>query len=60
MPTLSIDKPDVRYGQIQATRGLSFSVGTGEIVTLAGGLAHPRKTNDHEPRHLLCGDVPWI
>jgi branched-chain amino acid transport system ATP-binding protein len=36
MPTLSIDKLDVRYGQIQATRNVSFSVGAGEIVALVG------------------------
>jgi branched-chain amino acid transport system ATP-binding protein len=36
MPTLSIDKLDVRYGQIRATRSLSFSVGDGEIVALVG------------------------
>ena len=36
MPTLSIDKLDVRYGQIRATRNLSFSVGAGEIVALVG------------------------
>jgi branched-chain amino acid transport system ATP-binding protein len=36
MPTLSINRLDVRYGQIQATRELSFSVGAGEIVALVG------------------------
>jgi branched-chain amino acid transport system ATP-binding protein len=36
MPTLSINNLDVRYGQIQATRDLSFSVGAGEIVALVG------------------------
>ena len=36
MTTLRIDDLNVRYGQIQALKGVSLEVGPGEIVTLLG------------------------
>ena len=35
-PLLEIRDLVVRYGEIEAVRGLSFSVGAGEVVTLLG------------------------
>ncbi len=35
-PVLEIRDLTVRYGEIEAVRGLSFVVGTGEVVTLLG------------------------
>jgi len=37
MPLLSLDGLTVRYGEIEAVRGLSLSVEAGEVVTLLGG-----------------------
>jgi branched-chain amino acid transport system ATP-binding protein len=37
MPLLSIENLHVSYGAIQALRGISFHVDTGEVVTLIGG-----------------------
>jgi len=35
-PLLEIDNLEVRYGAVRALRGISFTVGEGEIVTLLG------------------------
>ena len=37
MPLLSLDGLTVRYGEIEAVRGLTLSVEPGEVVTLLGG-----------------------
>jgi branched-chain amino acid transport system ATP-binding protein len=36
-PLLRIDELRVRYGGIEAVKGISFEVGVGEVVTLIGG-----------------------
>ena len=34
---LTVEDLDVRYGEVRALRGISFTVGEGEVVTLLGG-----------------------
>ena len=36
-PLLSIDRLEVRYGAIEALKGISLEVREGEVVTLIGG-----------------------
>jgi branched-chain amino acid transport system ATP-binding protein len=52
--TLSIDNLDVRYGGVHAVRGLSLSVGPGEIVGLIG----PNGAGKSSTLHAIMGLAP--
>jgi branched-chain amino acid transport system ATP-binding protein len=52
--TLVVEKLDVRYGPVQAVRGLSFEVKPGEIVGLIG----PNGAGKSSTLHAIMGAVP--
>jgi branched-chain amino acid transport system ATP-binding protein len=52
--TLSIENLDVRYGGVHAVRGLSLSVGPGEIVGLIG----PNGAGKSSTLHAIMGLAP--
>ncbi len=54
MTTLVVEKLDVRYGPVQAVRGLSFEVKPGEIVGLIG----PNGAGKSSTLHAIMGAVP--
>jgi branched-chain amino acid transport system ATP-binding protein len=53
-PMLELDRLDVRYGPVGAVRGLSLSVGTGELVGLIG----PNGAGKSTTLHAIMGVVP--
>jgi branched-chain amino acid transport system ATP-binding protein len=60
MPLLSLDGLTVRYGEIEALRGLSLAVDAGEVVTLLGGNGAGKSTTLRAISGLLkpvAGDV---
>jgi branched-chain amino acid transport system ATP-binding protein len=52
--TLQLDRLEVRYGAVQAVRGLTLEVGKGEIVGLIG----PNGAGKSSTLHAVMGDVP--
>ncbi|MDX6476110.1 MAG: branched-chain amino acid transport system ATP-binding protein [Gaiellaceae bacterium] len=54
MTTLAIEALDVRYGGVQAVRGLSFEVAPGEIVGLIG----PNGAGKSSTLHAIMGVAP--
>ena len=62
MPLISIEDLTVRYGEIEALRGLSMSVETGEVVTLLGANGAGKSTTLRTISGLLkpaAGDVKF-
>jgi branched-chain amino acid transport system ATP-binding protein len=53
-PLLELDSIDVRHGSVPAVRGLSLSVGAGEIVGLIG----PNGAGKSTTLHAIMGVVP--
>jgi branched-chain amino acid transport system ATP-binding protein len=56
MSTLALDALDVRYGGVQAVRGLSFEVAPGEIVGLIGANGAGKSST----LHAIMGVAPVV
>ena len=56
MSTLTLDALDVRYGGVQAVRGLSFEVAPGEIVGLIGANGAGKSST----LHAIMGVAPIV
>jgi branched-chain amino acid transport system ATP-binding protein len=56
MSTLTLDALDVRYGGVQAVRGLSFEVAPGEIVGLIGANGAGKSST----LHAIMGVAPTV
>jgi len=56
MSTLTLDALDVRYGGVQAVRGLSFEVAPGEIVGLIGANGAGKSST----LHAIMGVAPVV
>jgi branched-chain amino acid transport system ATP-binding protein len=54
MTSLAVDDLEVRYGAVRAVRGLSFTVGPGEIVGLIG----PNGAGKSSTLHAIMGVAP--
>jgi ABC-type branched-subunit amino acid transport system ATPase component len=54
---LELDNLTVRYGQIEALRGIRIAVQTGEIVTLIGATGRARAPR-FDPLAASCARAP--
>jgi branched-chain amino acid transport system ATP-binding protein len=56
VPALELEKLSVRYGAVEAVRGLSLAVGRGEIVGLIG----PNGAGKSSTLHAIMGAAPVV